>query len=59
MDRFDPPVETTSTFLLDLGWIHANGAMFGKVAREVIFSRSSTLSEAAVVTIVSLLGASH
>jgi hypothetical protein len=57
--ELDLPVAFAATFLLDLLWIFANVTRFGKVAWEVVFRRCSTIGEAAVVTIVVLLGASH
>jgi hypothetical protein len=57
--ELDLPVAFASTFLLDLLWIFANMTRFGKVAWKVVFRGGSTIGEAAVVTIVVLLGASH
>jgi hypothetical protein len=59
MVELDLPVAFTTTFLLDLLWILANVTRFGKVAGEMVFRRCSTIGEAAMVTIVVLLSASH
>jgi hypothetical protein len=59
MVELDLPVAFASTFLLDLLWVFANVTGFGKIAREMVIRGCSTIGEAAVVTIVVLLGASH
>jgi hypothetical protein len=53
------PVAFAAAFLLNLLWIHVKVTGFGKVAGQVFFRRRGAISEAAMVAVVVLLGASH
>ena len=53
------PIAFASTFLLHLLRVGVDMARLGKVAREMLRILSSAVSEAGMVTVVLLVGASH
>lgn len=53
------PVAFAASLLLDTLWISVCVTMFGKVAREAVFRKGGTISQGAMVAVVSLVGASH
>lgn len=57
--RRDIPVASTRTVLLDLLGVGIGKPRLGKETREILGRGSSPLSEALVVTVVGLVGASH
>lgn len=58
-DRGILPITFSTALLLDAFGISVDMARFGKVSREVIFSSSSSVRKAGVVSVVVLLGTSH
>jgi hypothetical protein len=58
-DRGILPITLSTSLLLDAFGISVDMARFGKVSGEVIFSSSSSVRKAGVVSVVVLLGTSH
>jgi hypothetical protein len=58
MDKYSPVTLSTST-LLGLGWIGVGMAGFGEVTRKARLSLGRAISNAGVVAVSELVGASH
>lgn len=55
----DLPIALAAAALLRLGWVRVSMAGFGKVLGKTCFTLGSAISNASVVTVSVLVGASH